>query len=74
NLVCPGVIDTPMHQRLRGELGDELYDSYLAQSVPQGRAGRPEEIADAILYLCSEQASYVTGATLTVDGGLLRTM
>ena len=74
NIVCPGMIDTPMHQRLRDEIGDEFYDSYLEEGVPLGRAGRPEEIADAILYLCSEQASYVTGATLTPDGGVLRTM
>lgn len=74
NIVCPGMIDTPMHQRLRDQIGDEFYDSYLEEGVPLGRAGRPEEIADAILYLCSEQASYVTGATLTPDGGVLRTM
>lgn len=74
NIVCPGMIDTPMHQRLRDQVGDEFYDSYLEEGVPLGRAGQPEEIADAILYLCSEQASYVTGATLTPDGGVLRTM
>lgn len=74
NLVCPGIVDTPMHRRLREEIGDDFYDSYLEEHVPQGRAGRPEEIADAILYLCSEQASYVTGSTVTPDGGLLRTL
>lgn len=74
NLVCPGIVDTPMHRRLREEIGDEFYDSYLEEHVPQGRAGRPQEIADAILYLCSEQASYVTGSTVTPDGGLRRTL
>lgn len=74
NLVCPGIVDTPMHRRLREEIGDDFYDSYLEEHVPQRRAGRPEEIAEAILYLCSEQATYVTGSTLTLDGGLLRTL
>lgn len=74
NIVCPGMIDTPMHQRLRDRLGDEFFDAYLENNVPQQRAGRPEEIADAIVYLCSEEASYVTGTTLTPDGGQMRTL
>ncbi len=74
NIVCPGVIDTPMHQRLRNEVGDEVYDSVLEEQVHQQRAGEPEEIADTILFLCSEEASYITGATLAADGGYLRTM
>lgn len=74
NIVCPGVIDTPMHQRLREEVGDELYDSALNEDVHQQRAGRPEEIADAIAFLCSEEASYITGTPLTADGGFLMTL
>lgn len=74
NIVCPGVIDTPMHRRLREEVGDELYDSALNEDVHQRRAGRPEEIADAIAFLCSEEASYITGTALTADGGFLMTL
>ena len=74
NIVCPGLIDTPMHHRLRGIIGDEAVDNLLQGSVHQQRAGRPEEIAASILFLCSEDASYITGATLTPDGGFLMTI
>lgn len=69
NLICPGIIDTPMHRRARKRLGDALYDQVLAQSVHTRRAGKPEEIAKSILFLCSDDASYITGTTLTPDGG-----
>jgi NAD(P)-dependent dehydrogenase (short-subunit alcohol dehydrogenase family) len=74
NLVCPGIIDTPMHQRLRGLLGDEMYDSSVLPSVHLKRAGRPEEIAKSVVFLCSDDASYITGATLTPDGGFTLTV
>ena len=74
NVVCPGVIDTPMHQRIRGLLGDAIYDDVLLPNVHQRRAGQPEEIAAAILFLCSDASSYITGTTLTPDGGYTLTM
>ena len=74
NLLCPGVTDTPMHQRLRGVVGDDLYDKGLLPTVHLQRAGRPEEIAKAIIFLCSDESSYISGSTLTVDGGLTLTM
>ncbi len=74
NLLCPGVTDTPMHQRLRGIIGDDLYDQGLLPTVHLKRAGRPEEIARAIVFLCSDESSYISGSTLTVDGGLTLTM
>lgn len=74
NLLCPGVTDTPMHQRLRGVVGDDLYDQGLLPRVHQKRAGRPEEIAKAIVFLCSDESSYITGTTLTADGGLTLTL
>jgi NAD(P)-dependent dehydrogenase (short-subunit alcohol dehydrogenase family) len=74
NLVCPGFIDTPMHRRLRGIVGDELYDKVLLPSVHTRRAGRPEEVAQSIVFLCSDEASYITGTTLTPDGGYTSTM
>jgi NAD(P)-dependent dehydrogenase (short-subunit alcohol dehydrogenase family) len=74
NLVCPGIIDTPMHRRLRGLIGDEMYDEVLKKRVHTRRAGRPEEIAQSIVFLCSDEASYITGATLTPDGGFTLTI
>ena len=74
NVVCPGIIVTPMHQRLRGLLGDEIYDNVLQQRVHARRAGRPEEIARSIVFLCSDEASYITGTTLTPDGGFTLTI
>lgn len=74
NLICPGITDTPMHQRLRGVVGDDLYDKGLLPTVHLQRVGRPEEIAKAIVFLCSDESSYISGSTLTVDGGLTLTM
>jgi NAD(P)-dependent dehydrogenase (short-subunit alcohol dehydrogenase family) len=74
NIVCPGIVVTPMHQRARGLLGDELYDNVLQQRVHTRRAGRPEEIADTVVFLCSDEASYITGTTLTPDGGFTLTI
>ncbi len=74
NLVCPGFIDTPMHRRAREIVGDELYDEGLIPNVHLQRAGRPEEIAQTIIFLCSDEASYITGTTLTPDGGYTLTI
>lgn len=66
NAVAPGTIDTPAVQRMDKE--------GIAQSVarhPLGRIGRPEEVASAILFLASEEASFITGVVLPVDGGFL---
>lgn len=74
NLVCPGIVDTPMHRRLRRDIGDEVYDQGVLPSVHLRRAGQPEEIARAIVFLCSNEASYITGTTLTPDGGFTLTV
>lgn len=74
NLVCPGIIDTPMHHRLRGLVGNEIYDKVLLQRVHTRRAGRPDEIAQTIVFLCSDEASYISGTTLTPDGGFSLTV
>jgi len=67
NAVCPGTIATPMVERMTaaGELDLEAS----AAGVPLGRLGRPEEVAAAVLWLCSDAASYVTGVALPVDAG-----
>ena len=66
NSVCPGMIETEMTEELRGntELMDEWKKGY-----PLGRFGNPDEVAMACLFLASDEASFVTGATLPVDGG-----
>ncbi len=74
NLLCPGLIDTPMHQRLRAIVGNDLYDKGLIPTIHLQRAGRPEEIAKTIVFLCSDESSYITGSTLIADGGLTLTM
>jgi len=65
NAVAPGVIDTPMTQALNQETRDRLVGR-----VSMGRMGKPEEVAEAIVWLASPAASYVTGQTLRVDGGM----
>lgn len=74
NIVCPGFVDTPMHHRARGLIGDEIFDKVFVPTVHLGRVGRPEEIASAIAFLCSDEASYITGQTLTPDGGYTLTV
>jgi NAD(P)-dependent dehydrogenase (short-subunit alcohol dehydrogenase family) len=74
NAVCPGMIATPMHERERELLGDAVFDEVLLPKVHLRRAGTAEEIAATILFLCSDAASYITGSTLTPDGGYTLTM
>lgn len=70
NAVCPGLIWTPMvDQMVAVGQGEAL--KAIEKSVPMGRVGRPEEIANAVVWLCSEAASYVTGQSISVDGGLV---
>ena len=65
NAICPGPIKTPSFDRVTA--GDEhMYD----EGVPMHRIGRPDEVTSAVLWLLSEQSSYVTGTTLSVDGGM----
>jgi NAD(P)-dependent dehydrogenase (short-subunit alcohol dehydrogenase family) len=71
NAVCPGIVDTPMMDRFGGGTleGKEKELAGAAVAEPIGRAGKPEEIAAAVLWLCSNAASFVVGAAIVVDGG-----
>jgi 2-keto-3-deoxy-L-fuconate dehydrogenase len=68
NAVCPGTVDSPWVRRLVDEVGESL-DALRARQ-PMGRLGTPEEIAEAVLYLASDQAAFVTGTAFVIDGGL----
>jgi NAD(P)-dependent dehydrogenase (short-subunit alcohol dehydrogenase family) len=67
NAICPGIIDTVMIKRVFGDT-PEGRQAVLDQE-PIGRMGRPEEIADAVLWLCSDQSTFAVGHALVVDGG-----
>jgi NAD(P)-dependent dehydrogenase (short-subunit alcohol dehydrogenase family) len=67
NAVCPGVIKTPMVDRTTGN--DKAVEKIYTDMEPVGRMGQPEEVAEAIVWLCSDASSFVTGHALAVDGG-----
>ncbi len=69
NAVCPGPVDTPMMERItnnEGQPGRKDFEAF----VPMHRYAVPQEIANAVVWLCSDLASYVTGTTMRVDGGI----
>ena len=67
NAVCPGVIKTPMISRSTGD-NKEAIKQY-EELEPMGRLGNPEEVAEAVIWLCSDQSSFITGHSMMVDGG-----
>jgi NAD(P)-dependent dehydrogenase (short-subunit alcohol dehydrogenase family) len=67
NAICPGFIDTPMMTRFTG--GTAEGRATVIAEEPIGRMGRPEEIADAVLWLCSDAAAFVVGHAMVIDGG-----
>ncbi len=66
NAICPGVIETEMTAALRQN--PEQMRKWL-EDIPQGRLGRPEDVAELVLFLCSDAAAYITGQAIHVDGG-----
>jgi NAD(P)-dependent dehydrogenase (short-subunit alcohol dehydrogenase family) len=74
NAVNPGVVVTDIHRR--GGMGEEKYAAFLEHSKtthPLGRVGAPEEVAELILFLASDRAAWITGATYSIDGGRAQT-
>lgn len=69
NVVCPGMTATPMLEKKAAE-GYFRIEDVVKAAVPMDRLGLPEEIASAVIWACSDGASYLTGATLSVDGGM----
>jgi len=69
NCVCPGAINTRVAQILAKERADE-FRRLQGQAHPIGRMGEPEEIANTVLFLASDEASFITGAAIVVDGGV----
>ena len=66
NAIAPGMIDTPMTQSL-----SEDQKTLLKSRIPLGKLGKPEDIAAGVVYLASEEAAYITGQTLHINGGLV---
>ena len=79
NAFCPGIIETDMwkyNDKAWGDLlGDyeegELIDEWVQNNIPMKRAGTPDDVAGLVLFLASEDAAYITGQTINVDGGLI---
>jgi NAD(P)-dependent dehydrogenase (short-subunit alcohol dehydrogenase family) len=69
NAVCPGFIDTPLTAGVTG--GNSAENAETSWLVPIGRVGKPEEVAEAVVWLCSDAASYVTGLAMAVDGAMV---
>ena len=69
NSIHPGSVDTPILKQVHGGKIEERHMQRRAQSVPMGRIGQPDEIAKPILFLASDDASFITGTELVVDGG-----
>jgi NAD(P)-dependent dehydrogenase (short-subunit alcohol dehydrogenase family) len=77
NCICPGCISTTLCEQFNAEIGarigksgQETLDEFVEQNIPMKRVGTPEEVAAVVLFLCSDQARYINGAVIAVDGGL----
>ncbi len=68
NAVCPAAVETPMAERI---FGAPKVHKYVLSCHPIGRFGRPAEIAEAVVWMCSDRASFMTGQSLVLDGGFL---
>jgi NAD(P)-dependent dehydrogenase (short-subunit alcohol dehydrogenase family) len=71
NAVCPGLIDTAMGDQVKAGMDD--FDGFMSRVTPMNRVGTPAEVADAVCFLLSDDARFVSGAALTIDGGITAT-
>jgi len=75
NALCPGYIRTPLNEAIAGSIGGaEFETAYARGRIPLGRAGQPEEVASAYAFLASDDASFIHGTALVIDGGQLAVM
>lgn len=70
NTLCPGLVETPRLHKVTEQSSETM--NALLDSIPLGRVGQPEDIASVVAFLVSARGSYVTGATIQVDGGLFK--
>lgn len=70
NSVHPTFIDTPILDPIRQQLGKEVAEGKLARQIPLGHIGEPDDVANAVLYLASDESKFMTGAELKLDGGI----
>jgi NAD(P)-dependent dehydrogenase (short-subunit alcohol dehydrogenase family) len=75
NVVCPGPIDTPLQDRAESKASDPVeFRRHQEAAIPQGRYGRPEEVASLVAFLLGDTAEYVNGSVIPIDGGLTATL
>lgn len=77
NCICPGCIRTPLCERFnsevgarKGKTGPEVLREFVVANIPMQRVGEPEEVASVVVFLCCDEARYINGAIIAVDGGL----
>ena len=74
NALCPGYIATALNAQIADDLGDDFVDSYIRNHIALGRTGRPEDVAGGYAFLASDDAAFITGSELVIDGGQLAAM
>jgi NAD(P)-dependent dehydrogenase (short-subunit alcohol dehydrogenase family) len=74
NALCPGYVSTALNAQIADHLGDDFVEGYIRDHIPLGRTGRPEDIAACYAFLASDDAAFMTGNELVVDGGQLGAM
>ena len=74
NSLCPGYIETPLDAAISGGLDAGFVQRYARERIPLGRVGTPDEVAAVYAFLASDEASFIHGATIVVDGGQLAVM